>query len=194
MFIHIKFLTKNSDSKTCFIPKDIFNTLKLKEEIKYGLHVGQLSKKVYVKPNKDNDSKSMYLSQDIVNKLCLLFDITLNIWKKDNDIYLGPVVGIIQNSRYVAAIKEGEPHISAQIYAKENRKAHCLLYFLTPRDISYAHNKLHGYYFEYKDNKWKEKDFPVPDVIYDRCSVIDVVENLSKKYKTLQLITHISHN
>ncbi|MTI71476.1 MAG: YheC/YheD family protein [Firmicutes bacterium] len=188
MYIDIKCIKNNSYSKTCFISEYIFNSLKLKEGIKYNLHVGQLSKKVYVRPYRINKSKSMYLSEEIIKALYLLYDITLNIFKKDKDIYLGPLIGIIENSRYIDALKKGTPPISATMYRKENRKTNCLFYFLNPRDINYQDEKYKGFYFDNKENKWKQKNFPVPDVIYDRCSVINIVYKLTNKYKDIQLL------
>ena len=75
----------------------------------------------------------------------LYSDARINIWKKNRDIYLGPVVGVFVNNRYLEDIEKGCPPVSAQKHMQANEKACCLTYYFSIERINWVDNWIKGY-------------------------------------------------
>jgi hypothetical protein len=91
--VQIKKLTDRVDSNICHIPNDIFAALNLSTEVPYKINLGQSYDYSYIVPN-EQLGNCMYFSKSVFKKLMLFQGITLNIWRNEEEIYLGPVVGI----------------------------------------------------------------------------------------------------
>ncbi|OWZ82775.1 hypothetical protein [Natranaerobius trueperi] len=108
----------HSDSKLediCCITRDIYNSLGLTEKSRYKLHFGKTTCNIKVKPcDKDRNEKRniLYLSSNIFKPsftdcdLTQLENISLNIWRNDERIYLGPVLGIFVKSNLLTVPKK----------------------------------------------------------------------------------------
>lgn len=165
--VHVKELKKEFSSNTCLLSKDIYNELKLKTNESYVIHLGQLSQKLCVEPQASED-ESICFSNDAFNSLLLQDDLNMNIWKQDNDIYLGPVVGIFVCMDHFWCVKRKEHPSSAIQYVKASIAEGCLCYYFSLKDIDWSQNKIKGYSYMASSNEWGHQWFPVPDVIYDR--------------------------
>lgn len=167
MEVRIKKLTDNADSSICYMPSDIFDTLKLLKGILYRIHLGQSYEYTYINPNKES-RKCMYFSNTVFKKLLLPEGTTLNIWRNGDEIYLGPVVGIFVNPKSTEAIENGAPSFSTQKHGEAGSAANCLSYYFSIEEMNWEEGKLKGYTFDRGSNKWRQDWFPMPDVIYDR--------------------------
>lgn len=182
MKILLKKLEAKAEAEVCLMSKKIFDDLSLSTEVKYNIHVGQLNKSSYIRP-KDIKGSCMYFTMPIFNELLLYNNANLNIWRKGNDIYLGPVVGVFINTRSLKLIEKLNPPISYQKNMQANEEGNCLLYYFSIEDVNWVENKIKGFTFIKELNMWKHCWFPMPDVVYDRASRFEANQRL--------LVSHI---
>lgn len=162
----IKRLSGDTDSNLCIISNSIFYKLKLTEHKLYTVHVGLVTQDALIQPSKD-ENKNIYLSENLFNKLSLLENLNLNIWKSDEDIYIGPVVGILfpigknntDSSKLSPFIKE---HIKA------SQVENCIGYLFSSRHIDWINKRIKGFTYIPDLNKWDYCWLPLPNVLYDR--------------------------
>lgn len=174
------------DTKTLLVSKNIFDSLNLIEGTKYKLHFGQNEHPVYIKFD-SNSEEEIYISSTIFSALHLIENITLNIWRKDRDIFLGPIIGIAENRKYINAIADGNLHIRAMGYSQESSGINCFTYFFSSSGIDLKNKLVKGYYFNFSKNKWIGSIFPIPDVIYERSNN---VKNIFKDFKNIKYINN----
>lgn len=167
MKVKVKEFKQEISSNICLFSKDIFNELKLVKDELYTIHLGQLSQSVYAEPGASAEN-FIYLSKDVFNNFLLYEDINLNVWRQDNNIYLGPVVGIFVSLDNLPNITKGDERPDAVQYIKASMAEGCLCYYFSTKDIDWEQNKIKGYTFISVLNKWDYGWFPIPNVIYDR--------------------------
>ena len=166
MEVQIKKLTDKVDTNICHIPIEIFYTLKLSTEIPYRINFGQSHEYSHIIPNR-GPGNCIYFSGSVLRKLLLFEDITLNIWRNQDDIFLGPVVGIFVKQRVIESIRIGKPSYSTQKHGEAGSKMNCMAYYYSIEGIDWDEGKIKGYTFDRTLNRWKHDWFPMPDVLYD---------------------------
>jgi hypothetical protein len=91
--------------------------------------------------------------------------MTLNIKRENEDIYLGPVVGMFTNNHNFKLYKKG----IGQLYHGRGALAEsCLFYVYSLYSIDWKNRRVRGYTLLPTSEKWVRGWFPMPDVIYDR--------------------------
>lgn len=164
MQVRIKEASPRADGVNCVIPKEVFDFLNLSEKVEYCLHVGQINHRLYIAPSEE-DSEYMLLEASIFTKLCLYNNLTLKIKRADEDIFLGPVVGLfINNYTFYNCSEDSAPTYNGRAGVAE----HCYCYYFSINDIDWIQKKIKGYTFCFESQKWINGWFPMPDVIYDR--------------------------
>ena len=187
MKIRVKEL--KAEAEVCLMSKKIFDDLSLSTEAKYNIHVGQLNKSSYIRP-KDVKGSCMYFTMPIFNELLLYNNANLNIWRKGNDIYLGPVVGVFVNTRHLKSIEKLHAPISSQKNMQANEEGNCLLYYFSIEDVNWVENKIKGFTFIKELNMWKHCWFPIPDVVYDRAARFEANQRLLVRHIRNQFRYH----
>jgi hypothetical protein len=164
--VEVKKLQRRAGSSKCILSKDIFNDLKLSTDVVYNIHFGQYMKSCLISPG-ENDGKCIYFPETIFEQLMFYSGINLNIWRKGNEIFLGPVVGIFETPYFIQNIIKGK----ITFYESQNIKAsiaeNCLGYYFSINDINWSEKKIRGITFIPFLNKWRYRWFPMPDVLYD---------------------------
>jgi hypothetical protein len=190
--VQIKKLSEIVDSNICYMPNDIFAAFKLSKEILYKFHLGQSYEYCYITPNAEPD-KCMYFSNSVFNKLLLFEGITLNIWKNEDEIYLGPVVGIFVTPKLIASISKGTPSFSTQKHAEAGNRTNCLSYFYSIGEINWIEGKIKGYTLDQTLNRWRYDWFPMPDVMYNREAYFNKHQKPFVKYMKQQFRSNNVH-
>lgn len=175
MKIIVEKLKRSISENICLIPSEIFNSLNLNINGKYKLCVGLLSEEVYFKPSY-SDSEKMYFPIVTFNNLQLFSRVKLNIWRDESNIYLGPVVGVFVNDRYLKSISDDNPPLSCQKHIQANSKGNCLLYYFSIDGINWFDKKIKGFVFSPRFNEWKKYWLPMPNVVYDRGVAFDKLD------------------
>lgn len=166
--LNVKIIRALNDIDGCLLGKNVYNQLEIQENKRYLLNIGQFKVRCNIKCKVDEDN-CIYFSDEIMKKMLLYDDIVLNIWGKDENIYLGPVVGMLLRGWHCESVAEGNPqpeiidHIKeAAIYEK------CMAYCFSVENVDWSNNTIKGYTFNSVLNRWQYRWLPMPDVIYDR--------------------------
>lgn len=187
MRVCVNRLQKNTDKGIGLISKNTLNNLGLDKDTTYTLYVGQLFEIISVKCS-DAQGDSLYLSQEVFDKLLLVDNVDLDIWRKENELYLGPVIGIFVNLRYLKSIEDGDPPLSSEKNMQANTEENCLIYYFSIENIDWQQNKIKGFTYIKRLGLWKNYWLPMPNVIYDRGTRFDtdeklLVKDIRKKFK-----------
>lgn len=84
------------------------------------------------------------------------------------EIRLGPVVAVFSSRGGIRHIGDGRPHFRVTELVQASRGSGCLVYFFSIGDIDWPRQSINGYHYSFADNKWLQREFPLPDVLYDR--------------------------
>ena len=172
MKVHVHKLQANITG-VCLIDKKTYDDLKISEATSYKLHLGQLTAVCNIKPSLEGNN-SIYMSEDLLEKILLYENIILNIWKKDNDIYLGPVVGMFVTRSVFNSCRSENPAITLIEHIQESAPfSNCLGYCFCVDNIDFENKKIKAYAFNQNLNQWQFDFFPAPDVIYDRAAYLE---------------------
>lgn len=166
MDVSIKKLTGPYYKNTCFISNKTFEVLKLAKETMYELHLGCLSELVFINPHESSDA-SIFLQESTYNKLIPFDDLTLNIWRSNKDIYLGPVIGVFETPRTILRLLGNKDCFYETQHIKASILEGCLCYYFSDENISFEEETIKGITFSPSHNKWQSFLFPMPDIIYD---------------------------
>ncbi|MDQ0339022.1 hypothetical protein J2S00_001808 [Caldalkalibacillus uzonensis] len=113
----------------------------------------------------------MELSPALMKKLCLMNGTICHAKYEDKSIRLGPVTGIFVSQSYTDKLfyKQKAKRRTMELMGA-NRDAHNILYFFSMSDVDFSNKKVIGTYYDDHEKRWKRREFPFPDVLYDRGS------------------------
>lgn len=166
MEVSIKKLSTDINSNECILSKSIFDALKLDTKTSYNIHFG-LANQISVITFTAAEEENMHFPENIFNQLQLLEDTTLNIWKNDTDIFLGPVVGIFV-SAYFMKSERNRPDYYVRQHIRGSLAQNCLSYFFSANDVDWSEKKVRGLTYIPELNRYAYHLFPLPNVVYDR--------------------------
>lgn len=199
MEVNIRKLSTDTDSNACRLPKNIFDTLKLSEKGSYTIHFGASSRDSLINFSEAKE-KNMYFPEKIFNELHLLEYSSYNIWRIDNDIFLGPVVGIFVSDNFIrAALGDKYDYFISQ-HIRASYAENCLSYFFSAYDVDWSEKKVKGYTFIPELNRYGTCWLPLPNVLYykidgTRRKERPVISSLLKKFKNytdMKLINNLN--
>lgn len=171
--VQVKKSNQTNHTNLCLVDNETYHNLKIDMTKTYKLHLGQSSLDCNIKPCEESSS-SIYISAALMDKLLLYDNITLNIWGKNNDIFLGPVVGMFISRSILKSCSTGNPTPLIIEHIKEAGSfSNCLGYCFCVDNADLENNKIMGYTYIEKLSQWQLKCFPVPDVIYDRAVYLE---------------------
>lgn len=174
--IEIRELIQANSNNLCLVDTGTYHNLKIDIFKTYKLHLGQLSLDCDIKPCEES-SPCIYIPTVLMDKLLLYGNITLNIWRKNNDIFLGPVVGMFISRSIFRSCSIGIPKPLIIEHIKEAGSfSNCLGYCFCVNNVDLENDKIMGYIYIEKLNQWQLRWFPVPDVIYDRAVYLEMDE------------------
>ena len=83
-----------------------------------------------------------------------------------------PLVAVFLSQRAISNLKTQQGFFKAAQLVKANRLAGTTLYFFSVDSVNLGQSKIRGVYFDDRNKIWVEKDFPLPDVFYDRVKTV----------------------
>ncbi len=79
------------------------------------------------------------------------------------------LIGIFEAMGRIRSIQSGNADIDQQLLAKASRELECTTYHFSVNDL--GHNKtINGWHYSHRKKKWLHKEFPWPQVLYDRAT------------------------
>lgn len=163
MNIKLKKLLEHNHSNLCLFSKDILKNLSLSEGENYNIYLGQSSELCTLGIYEEEEG-IIAIPQNMFDKFSIFDGISLNIRKENNEIHLGPVVGIFINYKEFSYFENDEGKNEGKAAISEDT----LCYYFSINDIDWNEGRVKGYNLVPKTEKWELGWFPLPDVIYDR--------------------------
>ena len=160
--------TEGRHSRICEISADLAKKLDFLDGTHCSLWVGAKSVRVRLAVNPDLDSSSLALPKDVRRALSIRAGLKTNVAKAGPDLRLGPVVGVFVNPDVAARAVQGRAGFRLVELMKANRKAGCILYVFSSEDVTWSPPRVNGAYYDRCHNEWRQRSFPLPDVLYDR--------------------------
>jgi len=133
------------------------------------LTFGNKTAAVIIRPS-SNKGNLFRIPKDVANSLLLPNGIELHASYKDRELRIGPILGIL-----VQSIQNNQPKIPfgkftayAEELTQKSLSKGIVPYFFSFENINTESDYISGWWF--KDSKWEKRDFPIPQVIYNRIS------------------------
>jgi hypothetical protein len=197
--IQVKKLPRQSSQNACLLPNDIFNDLGLSKEVSYNIHLGQLNQVSFIEPD-ESQNLYMYIPHKLFRAMMPYDEAVLNIWKRDKNIFLGPVVGIFEHPRVLMNIMNGTSTFKDLHRMKASLEEHCISYYFSVHDVNWDKKIVKGITYIPLLGKWEYCWFPMPDVIYDqgiflRKELKPLAKQIRKQFRSdpnMQLINSVN--
>ncbi|MCR3921339.1 MAG: YheC/YheD family protein [Firmicutes bacterium] len=170
MILRIGWVVEQNNKNICLVPRTIVERFKLSPEKKYYLHLGQQIKEVVIRPSGINNQflyiePTTFLPDLTVEEITVYENVELNFWVKDEEIFLGPVVGIFVRPNQ---LKVPDAFSSFMSHMTAGQEKHFLCYYFSCNSIDWEGQRVRGFTFVPDMNKWIYAWLPLPDVVYDR--------------------------
>lgn len=168
--IQVEKISKDVSGSMCLMDKDMYDALRIREDRKYQIHLGQ--RKIFSSIKvAEKKGRCMYFTKEALNQLLIYNKIDLSIWTNNDEIYLGPVVGMFVPKEYIREIQSGNPPIGAVEHMQEAAPyANCLGYCFCVDNVDWQEKRIKGVTFDATLNRWRYDWMPMPDVVYDRAA------------------------
>lgn len=141
------------------------------------LQLGSLILDVVFYPN--NTDNTIKITYELLEKLNIPEGLECNAKFENNIISLGPVIGIFVNCRVINRIFEGSANFRINETVNSNEDANTVLYYFCYDDIDFINHRIDGTYYNPVSKVWEKRQFPFPDVLYDKGG------SRSRKYKVI---------
>lgn len=153
------------------IPKQMTDRLEAEQagERRLYLQVGTMEEEAVWIENETEDEIGMPCA--LRKNLGLIDGLTCTFKLEKNSLRFGPVIGVFVGPTYIRRLfNDQNPKKRTIELLKANEEAHTILYFFTTENVNCKRQKIKGTYFHPHEQRWKQKTFPFPDVLYDRGS------------------------
>lgn len=161
----------------CFIPKKRRKSLGIKVGNSITAAIGEKKYELRVYPKDDFSSQKeslVNLSPDICRETGIDEEDSMDLWfdSEKNILRLGPVLGIFsykENDDYGIFGKQTTLFKKLIKFSKDKG---LITYVFTINGAEWDKERIKGYTFDFQNDEWVEKYFPLPDVIYDRGDIV----------------------
>lgn len=171
----------------CFISEDIAARMGGLTGGNHRLKAGNRHLPVQLIVDKGLEPGSMVVSKKILAELLLPDGGEISIAPINGELCLGPVVGCFINQTALRHIAAGRTNFRTTELMKGNLRAHCLLYFFSIADVRWLSRQINGFYYDNDQNRWSQRSFPLPDIIYDRGGGFRALQKPVARYIRQQL-------
>ncbi|MBO8162427.1 MAG: YheC/YheD family protein [Brevibacillus sp.] len=166
MDVHVQIESTDQIDRVCYLSAEVYHKLALVDKQTYTLKIGHLHEKVKMKAA-DLKIHEMLVPTSIVKRLHLRNGVRLHVWRNNDTIYLGPVVGIFVNTKFIARIAQGKIPPTARKDTEANGVSKCLVYYFSTPHIQWKPKRISGYTWDQRIHRWVIQPLPFPDIVYD---------------------------
>jgi len=155
------------NNNVLLISKDMAVFLGLETNRTVQFFVGQYQRTLELNiSNSEKNKQSITLNPVLIKRLYLRSGWKYGIRSNDDEIHIGPVVGIMAEVFNETDKPFGGQSFFIQQLLVTGRRLGEMCFAFSPYSINWNKNTIHGY--SYGKNGWSRVLFPIPDVIYPR--------------------------
>lgn len=135
-----------------------------------------------------NSTENIFeISHGLAESLGISQGMVSNLIIKENELCLGPIIGIFVSNGTIRKANAQNPSFRLKETMKANKIANTIYYYFSIKDVNFINKKINGTYFNSNTDKWEQKLFPMPDVLYDRGGGTLKKQKVISKYIRKQL-------
>lgn len=132
----------------------------------------------------------LVLHPDKARILGLSEGLNINLWADGSRLRLGPVVGVFINSIAYGQVRRGRLSYRLRELMRASWREGVILYLFSIRGIDWPRQQVMGYASTGENQPWKQRSFPLPDVLYDRGGGFKSRQRPVARYIRSQLYKH----
>lgn len=171
----IKILKDSYSENILHVNPEKLEELNLKNEKNLYLSFGSKKQPIELKIDGTINKNEIILSKKIIDALHLPSYINYEIVKKDNEIKLGPCIGILLR-KHEASINDNILR-SSLLYTMDYASLHGAIIIFALDGIDKVNKKIHGFCYNPNTDSFEEGTFPYPNSIYRRISYSSLWRN-----------------
>lgn len=149
------------------------------------IHAGMKNKPAKVRAARDRDDKIVSISENVLTQLQLPTDILYQFTIEGKAIHIGPIIGLLF-AKEKHKLTDSKLNISLEHTSIYPRISGVLGVF-SLEGIDFDNLTVQGYYYKPGENGddgyWRKGCFPLPDIIFRRCT-IDRIQEIELKQVT----------
>ncbi|EEG78097.1 YheC/YheD family endospore coat-associated protein [Dethiobacter alkaliphilus] len=158
------YVTDRLDDTIVTVPDTVYNLLK--NDYPLSIKAGIFEQEINC--HRNSTTNTIAISKNLAGKCGLSHQITTNLIVENNKLSLGPVIGVFTSVGQVRKANLQDPIFRLTELVRANEEARIILYFFSIKDVDFAQKHIRGTYYDKKTCRWLKKNFPYPDVLYDR--------------------------
>lgn len=132
------------------------------------LQVGQSSLSMSIKINAKQPAASFKMHPNLMNKMGLQNPMRYAVIKSSQRVRIGPLIGVAANLKPDIKRPFGGQSFFIRQLISQAQEMGAICFAFSGNDFHFKQAQIRGY--TYHNNDWKTALYPIPDVIYPRCS------------------------
>lgn len=161
----------------CFIPSEKREELGIELEDIVDIMIGRQKFRLMVYPKDDfsvEKCSNISFSGDICASIGVDETENVGLWydSRLKEFKAGPVLGILCDVESDEHRPFGKQTYYFRKLIKFSKSKGMIVYVFSLNDIKWKYRRVNGYTYDFINDKWVMRRFPIPDVIYDRGDVV----------------------
>lgn len=153
------------NSRKITVPNHIYKQINLNEPVTFRVGLDSLA----ITCDSNDSDQILELPSDLANFFGLENDQITNLrFTEGNNLCLGPVVAVFASNGSVRKANMQNPNFRYIELIAANDEVNTILYHFTFKDVDFIHHRINGTFYNKKLDKWEQKSFPFPNILYDR--------------------------
>lgn len=169
------------------ISYDCFMDNTTEEYIECEFNTTENTSEEYIKCESNITDNTVEISSNIAKELGLSQGMITNLVIKDNNVCLGPVMGVFVNKFAIKKLIKQVPSFRYTELWRANRDSNLIPYFFSIDDVDFINQRINGTYYNEEKQVWSQKAFPLPEILYDRGGGFLKKQRAMSKYIRRQL-------
>ena len=162
-----KLLRTAESEKVFYLPSELINLYRLNEGDIITLRCGSASaeaKAAVLDSRKSSGNSEIGLSDAVLRALNIPHGIFLTVQSDGTrELRLGPLIGVLTFAQHIPSRLD---YYYKYVFAKNNKGP---IYMFSGQDIDVSRRAIRGFYYDFYAKAWKQRLFPFPDAVMDRC-------------------------
>lgn len=165
-------------SARCYIPKKKRAEIGVELEEMVEVVIGRKKYRLNVYPKDEyyiDEDKDVSFSGDVCNEIGIEESDCIKLWfnPRFKILKAGPVLGILSDIEECECGPFGNQSYYFRKLIKFSKSKGMIAFVFAIYGAEWDKGRVNGYTYNFSENKWEARYFPIPDVIYDRGDVVN---------------------